>query len=454
MNNALRSLASLFLAIIACTVALRAQEAVTDVVPEELYPGENELTIACTAGIREIATTYTSNIRVEGDGPGGCEKSRKVRVFVNTASDSAWVAFRLIDCKGGTHFVGPVKLNTVWTVDRVNFGRLEVGATGCEIFQIRNLGVDVILDSITSPQPGVTFTLPTRLPARIVGFYRYEVCFSSDQTGTYRFPVITWLRRQYPSAGHTTYAVADTAVIRVVKRAPTPVDDEPEVEEEVTDPTTFRSVAVPNAIIPKNGTFFLGSYDLLGLEAGYSIGDHLMILAGGAIPTPDDWGGVRGEMFGAYSIGAKAGLPIGDRLNVAVGYQLGGSIYDKQLTEQTESKITFSVPYGAISYGTDDSRISATFGYAFKHHATLDAEFDRNAGFVAIGGDYRFGHNWKVAGEIAAIETLDLIPVIATARYFTNSYAIDFGLGFVGLTVNGAKAKVPLVPLISATFVF
>src|SRR5207247_10403902 len=114
------------------------------------------------------------------------------------------------------------------------------------------------------------------------------------------------------------------------------------------------SVAVPNAIIPKAGKKFIGVYDFLGLMAGYSLSDYLMILVGGALPTPDDWGGIHGEMFGAYSIGAKAGLPITERLNVAVGYQWGRSIFDQQSTETVDSKITVRLPYAAISYGYDD----------------------------------------------------------------------------------------------------
>jgi hypothetical protein len=433
------------------TTWLRAQEAVVDVVPPELYPGENILTVGCTAGIKEISTTYSSNVTVEGDGSASCEKSHQLKVFVNTASDSAWVGLRITDCQGGTHFFGPVKLNTVWQVDRINMGRVELGESDCEIFQIRNLGVDVILDSITTPETGVRFRLPTSLPARIIGLYRYEVCFRAERTGVYKFPVITWLRRPYPSGGHTTYAVADTGYVRVYRHA----EPTEEVEEPLTDPTTFRTIVVPNAVIPRNGTFFLGSYDFLGLEAGYSIGDHLMILAGGALPTPDDWGGVRGEMFGAYSIGAKVGLPIGDRLNVALGYQWGSSLYDKQLTEGTDSKIGFSTPYGSISYGDDDSRISATFGYAFKHHVTPDAEFDRNATILALGGDYRFAHNWKIAGEIAGVESLGALPLIATARYFGERYAIDFGAAFLAKTDKNAKTpSVPLVPILSGVFLF
>jgi hypothetical protein len=233
----------------------------------------------------------------------------------------------------------------------------------------------------------------------------------------------------------------------------TPPEPEPEV---AADPTTFRSVAVPNAVIPPKGSFVLGIYDVLGVVGGYSVSDNLMIIGGGAIPLPDDWGGVRGQMYGAASIGAKAGIALTDRLDVAVGYQYALSIYDEELTPDVrESEITVSAPWGAISYGDDDSRASLTLGYAFKHHTKPLIEFDENALIVAAGGDYRFANHWKVAGEVAYIQTLGVVPIVATARYFDDTYAIDAGVGFAGITVGDGRAPaIPLLPVISAVFVF
>ena len=69
-----------------------------------------------------------------------------------------------------------------------------------------------------------------------------------------------------------------------------------------SDPTTFRTIAVPNAVIPRRGRAMAASYDLVGVMAGYVPIDHVMLLAGGAIPLPDDWGGVNGTMYGAYGL--------------------------------------------------------------------------------------------------------------------------------------------------------
>jgi hypothetical protein len=117
--------------------------------------------------------------------------------------------------------------------------------------------------------------------------------------------------------------------------------------------------------------------------------------------------------------------------------------------------ITASVPWGAISYGDDESRLSLTVGYAYKHHVTPSETFDREAGIIALGGDYRFDRNWKVAGEIAAMKSLGVVPIVASARYVTNSYAVDFGVAFVGIeTEDGAAPSIPFAPVLSAMFVF
>jgi hypothetical protein len=282
------------------------------------------------------------------------------------------------------------------------------------------------------------------------------------------------MRRTQSAGGYTTYPVSDTGGVRVVpktissippttdtirtrpERIPTRHTPPPIIDEIVTDPTTFRSVAVPNAVIPERGTAFVGSYDFLGLVAGYVPVDGVMILAGGALPTPDDWTGVRGDMFGAYSIGLKAGLRLTSNLDIAAGYQWGRSFFDQAVTVDTvESRITVSAPYAALSFGDDDSRISATYGYVFKHHQIPTGEFDTTAAVFALGGDYRFSNHWKVAGEVAYMQTLGVIPIVASVRYFTNDYALDLGLGYVGITVEGGTAaKIPLLPVISGVFVF
>ncbi len=219
-----------------------------------------------------------------------------------------------------------------------------------------------------------------------------------------------------------------------------------------TDPTTFRTIAAPNAIVPARGTIVGGVYDLAGLMAGYVVFDDVMILGGGGVPLPDDWGGVKGSMYGAYSLGVKARLLKGERLQAAVGYQWARSIYDQEQTPDTlESGIVAHTPYAAVSYGDDDSRASITAGYAFKHHTTIDAgEFNRNALIMSIGGDYRFANRWKVAGELLAMQTLGYAPIAFTARFFGETYAVDAGFAYLGLaTGDGDVPSLKFAPVIS-----
>ncbi len=473
--------------------------------PQVLYPGDNILTISSANGLSSITSTHTANVEVLDDGVvDGCAKTHRIRVKVNTATDDVQLNLRVRDCKGNIR-VQQLQEHTRWNLDIMRFPDVEIGDTVCMPFQIRmNRGMVVTRDTIidgqrttqmmTVPNPGggaildsvsipegmnlyLRFPFPPPVTIPSVSTYRYQVCFSANDTGFYKFPVTTWMRREYPVDELTTYPVADTGIVRVVPHRKTldPIaakpdtvgKDNPELEDTVTDPTIFRSIGIPNAMIPQKGQFYIGSYDVLGAVAGYAITDEVMLLGGGALPTPDDWAGVNSEMFGAFSIGVKIGTELFDKFNIAAGYQYGQSIFDEEATpDEVDSRITVHAPYGAISYGTDDNRISATFGYAFKRHSTwivggpfgledFREVFDRNATLLALGGDFRFAKHWKVAAEVAAMETVDVIPAIMSIRYFTNSFAIDLGAAYAGIVVEGAEPPAfPVLPVVSAMFVF
>lgn len=453
------------------------------ITPTEIYPGENVITVSAFGGIRSvrvvpsdaasrayITTRNTGNLS-------GCPSSHNVELTVGAASlpISAMLYVEMCNGRVDSQLLG---INTTWNLDEVPFPDAEVGEEVCRPFHIQLTGfgaASVTLDSVSSPQPGVSFdfSFAPPLPIPSGSTYRYTVCFTADKPGIYRFPVITWIRRSQPAGGHTSYPVADTGLIRVLPKRNTigitevPLDtvgaDNP---QPVTDPTTFRSVAIPNAVRPPRGRFFVGSYDLLGLVAGYAVADELLLFAGGAPPLPDDWGGVNGDMFGAFGVGAKLGTTFFDKLDIAVGYTYGQSLLDKEATAgELDSRITVHVPFGAISYGTDDARVSATGGYAFKTHSTwittdpvlppLRDTYAKDAAFGSVGGDYRFARHWKVAGEFLMMQTVDVAPIVLTARYFTNTFALDIGAAYAGITLNDApKPKIPLLPVVSAVFVF
>lgn len=464
------------------------------VYPTELYSGENVVTFKVPGGIRSIRTEFDSLTAgmtefhgIGGIGDlGGCPDSQQVQIRVNTASmNLSKLDFVITDCNGREHRTRLT--NRTWRLDEVFFPDTEIGDTICRPFQISLSGGVVIggvpletataqeyLDSVSVPIPQahIRYSFPPPLKLQPNSVYRYTVCFTADREGVYRFPVQTWIRRRQPAGGYTNYIVADTGVIRVFPKRPgidvttyrldTIGSDNP---TPVTDPTTFRTVAIPNAVIPPRGRWFVGNYDLLGFTGGYSVADELMIFAGGAPPLPDDWLGVNGDLFWAAGAGVKVGTSFG-KFNIAGGYAFAMSTLDKEFTpDETDSRITLNIPYAALSYGTDDSRVSITGGAAFKHHSTwvlndvnfgdYRVKYDTTAYFGALGADYRFAKHWKVAGEFMTMQTLDLAPLLVTARYFTNTFAIDAGMAYAGITLNDAEQpKFPFAPVISAVFVF
>lgn len=472
----------LALALFLCAAGTLRSQAVVSY-PTELYSGENIITIKAPNGIRNIEAAFDSATasltEIHGMGGigdlAGCPDSHKVQLRVNTASRPLAVRFIVTDCNGTGSLI--VFTNRTWSLDEVPFPDAEVGDTICRPFQIGLTGLGGVeyLDSISvmSPYAFARYSFPPPLELSGGSTYRYNVCFIAGKPGVYKFPVITWIRRRQPADGYTNYAVADTGVVRVVTKrnidlTNVPMDTGSNVlpEEPVTDPTTFRSIAVPNAVIPPRGKTFVGSYDLLGLTAGYSVADELLLFVGGAPPLPDDWGGINGDLFWAFGAGVKLGTELFDDFNIAGGYAFAMSTLDREFTpDELDSRIRLHIPYASISYGNDDRRISATGGYAFKRHSTwiladphfgdYRKEYDTAAAFASLGGDYRFAKHWKVAAEGVFMQTLDLIPVMLTARYFTNSFAIDIGAGYAGFTLNDAeRPKIPVFPVLSGIFVF
>jgi len=453
----------------ACTEGpLLAQRSVA-ISPVEIYPGDNTVTVRVMAGIREVrcvAVSTSPNVRVEGSGGvDSCPVEHDLRVFVGDPGADVTLFITVIDCNSRRHVDSSVSLNTKWNVNKIRYGTVERGVEICREFWINSEERDTWLDSVTVGDPDVWIVLPTTLPVRIRkgATYRYQVCFRGGDKGDFEFPVTTWMRRDHPWGGYTTYAVADTGSISVVETpiapqrpAPAPRDTShstsaPILDRSFVDPTTFRSVVTPNAVIPPKGTLYGGSYDILGLTAGYAVVDNMMVIVGGAPPLPDDWGGLHGEAFSAWSVGIKAGTSVGRDWRVAVGYQFAQSTYDNEATSHLESRIALNIPYAAVSYGNDDRRASLTAGYALKRHQTIEGgTFDRNAWLAIVGGDWRIGRRWKIAGELGAMQTLGIVPLTVTARHFSDTWALDMGLCLLAIeTDEGRAPAVPIAPVIS-----
>jgi len=222
----------------------------------------------------------------------------------------------------------------------------------------------------------------------------------------------------------------------------------------LVDPTTFRSVMLPTAVIPPVGTITTGVYDVVGLTAGYVPHKNVMIIAGGALPLPNRWFGATGynaSLSYAYSLGVKTGFVINDKLVVGGGYQIGQSSYDQDYSEPVESRIVFNAFYATAGYGDDDSRLNAYLGYGFKHHMTAyEGDFMADATIVGLAYGKRLSEHWKICGEAFFMRTMTFVPITITARYFEKNFALEVGFTVIGIPASGAAAaSFPLVPMLT-----
>lgn len=199
--------------------------------PSELYARENVLTFYLPEGIESIRPVFDSlaeslaDVRPEDIGTfENCRDSQRVRIRLHTVSRALDLRFRITDCAGIARMTRVP--NRTWRLDEVPFKDVVAGDTACRPFQIGlaglpGLGGGEYLDSISVPMPGafVRYGEDGAPPLRLDGgvLYRYFVCFAPKEPGTYRFPIITWMRRPQPAGGYTNYPVADTAVVRVLK---------------------------------------------------------------------------------------------------------------------------------------------------------------------------------------------------------------------------------------------
>ncbi len=181
----------LALILLATTSLVHAQK--ITIYPDSLFSSDNEITVTAPNGIKSVTVTTSGKItHVEGDGPGSCEKERKLKVFVNTASEVVELNIVEVDCKNKKKTF-KLPLHTVWNLDRNDLGQVEVGTTVCHDFFIRSSGTGEWLDNITVPDPHLSLKLPTRLPIYLAGgeTYTYQVCFKADEPGVYIFPSIS-----------------------------------------------------------------------------------------------------------------------------------------------------------------------------------------------------------------------------------------------------------------------
>lgn len=458
--RACRGVISLALLLLASGVA----EAQTTVYPTELYRGQNVLTFSRPGGIEriEISTTrYIIADKSTGILP-DCPDTVNVDVIARSVTNNDELEATVYGCDGSVERV-PVNVER-WTILQEFTGSIELGADTCLQARIESHSVPPrILDSITTTSPDFTILLMT--PDSIVhqkgpdGYvvepglpFYYQICFRPTRLGYGTDTILLHFDRSWPNGGHTTYTIAKTISWVGVEPPPERMPKKPDVAlgDRPIDPTSFRNILLPSARSMEKGEWFYGNYLLVGHLGGYGATDRLTVMAGGSF-IPDFI-----ARFYLGTIGAKYEVVRQDLLSIAVGAQVA-------LSSVTDSDIRTIAPYGMASYGDDHRRVTLAAGYGFKRHMTPLEEFDRNAFVFGIGGNVEVGKGWKIAAELATIESSGILPLLVTGRRFGNSWAIDFGLGLnlageAGVSFNDALSgeieHLNIAPYLSGMWVF
>lgn len=453
---------SMILALLLCGVG--GASAQTTVYPTELYRGQNVLTFSNPGGIERIEISTTRYIIADpstGILP-DCPDTVNVDVVARSVTNNDELEATVYGCDGSVQRI-PVIVER-WTILQEFTGSIELGSDTCLQARIESHSFPPrILDSITTTSTDFTVELMT--PDSILhepgpdGYvvepgepFFYRICYRPTRLGYGTDTILLHFERGRPNGGYTTYTIAKAISWVGVEPPPERRPKEPEVsmEDRPVDPTSFRNILLPTARSLEKGEWFYGNYLIAGHLGGYGVTDRLTVLAGGSF-VPDFI-----ARFYLGTIGVKYEVVRQDLFSLAAGAQVAFS-------SVTDSDIRTIAPYGMASYGDEHRRVTLSAGYGFKRHMTPLEEFDRNAFVFGIGGNMEVGSGWKIAAELATIESSGILPLLITGRRFSNTWAIDFGLGInlageAGVSFNDALSgeieNLNIVPFISGMWVF
>lgn len=440
-----------------------AAQSVT-VYPSELYRGENLLTFTMPGGIEriEIATTrYLIADRSTGILP-DCPESVTIDVVARSVTNDDELTATIYGCDGRVDSVTVIVER--WTILQEFTGAIEFGSDTCLTPRIESFSMPArILDTITVTNPNFTVDLvgldsvphrrgPEGYVVRPGVPFFYRVCYTAREIGYGTDTILLRFRRVEPSGPHTHYTIAKVISWAGVEPEGGIVEEpeEPTLVDRPVDPTPFRNILIPSArSVPQKGWFY-GNYLLAGHLAGYGATDRLTLLAGGSF-VPDFL-----ARFYLGTLGVKYEVVRDGDFSLAAGLQVAFS-------SVPESDIRTIAPYGIATYGDDRSAVTVAAGYGFKRHFTPLEEFDRDAFVFGLGGNHEVGSGWKIAAELATIESSGILPLLVTARRFGDAWAIDFGLGMnlageAGISFNDALSgeieSLNIVPYLSGMWVF
>lgn len=423
--------------------------------PSVLYSGDNVVTIRNPNGIERVNVSPSAGISVESPGLiRGCPTEVRIRVHVQSVTTGEGVGFTIFDCRGGFN---NERINAEdWTIRHEYTGTVEIGADTCIECFVESSALR-LLDSITVRHPDLRVEIESARRGRhyrVIGGlrFRYNVCYRPTREENLTDTIYLHFQRDFPSGGLDDYVIRKPITLHAVQPPPPPEPKKPPEPElpPLEDPTTFRNIVMPTAESPPKGKYFYGNFVVVGSLGAYGMTDRLSLLAG-AVLVPDF---ISRLYLG--TLGAKYEVVREGEFSAALGLQAAFSTTE-------DSDIRTIAPYAVVSYGNRRNRLSAALGYGLKRHVTPMETFNRNALTLALGGNVTIDRGWKLAGEIYAIETSGILPLIVTARRFSESFAFDFGLAMdlkggsdIIFTdgLSGEIDKLAIAPVLSAMWRF
>lgn len=219
----------------------------------------------------------------------------------------------------------------------------------------------------------------------------------------------------------------------------------------VKDPMASQGFVTPNGMAFGKDNNFLSDYLLGGLQINYGPTDWLSTNLGGVfLPLKNNiivaTGGIKLTPFSSELWHISAGV--------------------QGMYSQVIKTTHLGLGYGAVTYGTWESQLTLFGGYTINHTDSLGYTNTKNDEILIVQGAQRVGENLKLGVEFFFISNFEIVPVLASIRYFDNNLTIDVGVVFSLYKAGAARTTktigeyvfnvpdFPLVPLVSGSYHF
>ncbi|MFI5262886.1 MAG: hypothetical protein ACHQM6_00065 [Candidatus Kapaibacterium sp.] len=219
----------------------------------------------------------------------------------------------------------------------------------------------------------------------------------------------------------------------------------------VKDPLASQGIITPNGMAFGKNNNFLSDYYVGGVQMNYGATNWLSMNFGGVyLPLKINiivvTGGLKFTLFSStpwhFSIGVQG------------------------MYSEVIKTTHLGLLYGAVTYGSWDSELTLLGGYTLNYTDSLGYTNSKNDEILAVQAAQKISKNLKLGVEFFFISNFEIVPLIASIRYFTNNLTIDVGVAF-SLYKAGAVQNTPtlgfyvfnvpdfpIVPVISGSYHF